>query len=215
MIVAKARNTCSLHTSIFLTICTGLLIMTGCSRGPERVEMPSFDPEASAEAALKTYDRDSDGLLTKDELANCPGILSAFGSFDSNKDEMVSGEEIADRIRVYIDRGAGLKMVGCKVFLDGRPLAGATVELIPDEFLGEVVEKASGTSRSGGFVPLTIPPENLPVDLAGVQGVRLGVYRVQISHPGKKLPDRYVSGNDLGVEIGPSSSMLFFRLKSR
>lgn len=203
------------HRHAIFCVCGIISISVGCSRYPERVKVPGFDPEASAEAALQAYDTDKDGQLSKSELEKCPGILAARSSFDLNKDGFVSGQEISDRVQMYIDRGAGLKMVGCKVFLDKRPLGGVQVDLIPEEFLGGVVEEASGTSRNGGFVPLTIPPDKLPADLAGVQGVRLGIYRVKISDPRGKLPERYTTGNELGVEIGPSSSVVFLQLKSK
>ncbi|MCA9240795.1 MAG: EF-hand domain-containing protein [Planctomycetales bacterium] len=177
--------------------------------------MPRIDAEGAAQQALDQYDTDKDGLLSPTELEHCQGILSALKTFDRDGDGMVSPEEISHRVEMYRERGVGLKMVSCKVLLNGRPLPGATVELIPESFLGEEVHEARGTSRSGGTVPLYVPAEALPSDLAGTQGVQLGVYKVKITHDSVKLPEDYTSGEGLGVEIGPSSHAAVFWLKKK
>ena len=191
-----------------------VILETGCRR-VERVDVPPYDPDASAEAAMAEYDRNNDGQLSKDELRACPGILAALKWIDLNGDGQVSSEEIADRIRAYIDRGAGLKMVGCLIYLDHKPLVGADVKLVPEPFLAGLVETAEGTSGRGGNAALRIPSELLPQSMAGFPGVRLGVYKVFVSHPDLHLPDRYVSGKELGAEVGPATRRLVFQLNSK
>ncbi len=179
------------------------------------MDVPPYDPDAAAEEALAAYDRNGDGQLSKDEMKACPGILAAINWIDLNGDGQVSGEEIADRIRAYIDRGAGLKMIDCLVYLDRKPLAGADVKLVPEPFLADFVETAEGTTGRNGNAPLRIPSELLPESMAGFPGVRLGIYKAYICHPQVELPDRYVSGKELGVEVGPGSRRIVLMLKSK
>lgn len=191
-----------------------VVMENGCRR-VERVDVPPYDPAASAAEAITEYDQNGDGQLSKEELRACPGILGAIKWIDLNGDGQVSEEEIADRIREYIDRGAGLKMVSCFVYLDRRPLVGAEVKLVPEPFLADLIETAEGTSRRGGNVALRIPSELLPESMAGFPGVRLGIYKAYISHPDLELPDRYVSGKELGAEVGPATRKLVFMLTSK
>lgn len=197
-----------------LGICVMLVVAVGC-RGPEKVDAPPYDADLSAEAALQEYDKDDDGELSKDELKACPGILNAINRFDKNHDGQISKEEIADRIRIYIADAAGISAINCLVYLDKKPLTGAKVELVPEPFLGDVVETATGISGRNGIVALGIPNELLPESMARFRGVRLGLYKAKVSHPDVQLPERYVSGEALGAEVGPSTSRIFLMMTSK
>ena len=173
-----------------------LLLFAGCSGRPARVGPPSIDPDHAGQQALAEYDRDADDQLSKDELAGCPGILGRIAEFDQDNDDHVSADEIAERIGTWQTTQVGLMSLRCRVTLNGQPLAGAEVKLIPEKFLGPAVQPAAGTTDTYGEVYPAIAEDQLPTDLQGVKGVHLGIYKVKITHPTRKLPD-----SDLGTEV--------------
>ena len=84
------------------------------------------------------------------------------------------------------------------VRLDGRPLAGAEVSLVPESFMGDKTETAKGTTNEQGMARMRIStqPEGM--------GVRPGFYRICVSklNGGKELlPKRYSEGTELGIEV--------------
>ena len=187
----------------------------GCSSGPEAVDMPEYRPEEAAAKAIQRYDADGDGQLSTEEVAECPGLAAARRSVDGDGNGQLSGEEIAARIALYTRRGAGVKSVYCTVTLDGRPFAGATVELVPESFLADVISPARGVSSDDGSVPLSVESEALPADLAGIAAVHVGMYRVRVTHPDQGIPAEYNTETTLGCEVGPTTRQVSFALKSR
>jgi len=151
------------------------------------VAPPSIDADESGAQAMAQYDRDNDGLLSKDELENCPAILHRIERYDFDQDGQVSAAEIAKRVGELQKSKVALMPLGVKVTFNGRPLAGAEVRLIPETFLGEAVQSASGTTDKYGMTTPAIAADKLPADLADIRGVHLGLYQVEISHPKKKL----------------------------
>jgi hypothetical protein len=75
-------------------------------------------------------------------------------------------------------------------------LSGAKVTLVPEFFLADVIEPATGDVESEGMVnPVTQGAE--------VPGVRAAYYRVVVESPNVKVPAKYASADStpLGVEI--------------
>lgn len=175
-----------------------LILLAGCSG--RRIAAPQFNPEEAGEQALAEYDLNKDGSLDAKELEHCPSLRSGFTSIDSNKDGRLSAQEITDRVTAYQTSRIGLLSLPCNVNLDGGPLADATVELIPEKFLGPGIKPAKGTSDKSGSVTLQVEGRDTP-------GVACGFYRVLISKKsasGKEtLPPRYNTKTTLGQEIGP------------
>ncbi|MEO0530579.1 MAG: hypothetical protein AAF266_08385 [Planctomycetota bacterium] len=183
----------------------GLLSFPGCGSGPSRVKAPDVDPEETAEALIEQYDTDGDGSIGSEELASCPAIRGQLSAYDRDRDNSVRPEEIAERLsELYSDR-VGMFSIYARVTLKRRPLAGATVELIPEEGLTEAINSASGVTDARGATPLSMPEEAMPADLRGlIRGVQTGLYRVRITHPTVKLPAGVSDGTSLGVELTPS-----------
>jgi hypothetical protein len=175
-------------------------LLGGCARGNARVAAPALAPEAAGQAALEEYDTNGDGFLDGPELESCPALLAALKAIDKDGDGRLSAREIADRVAFYKESRVGLMTIACHVTLDGRPLVGATVKLIPEKFLGPEVKPADGLSDEKGRVQLQIDGEDLP-------GVHCGLYRVEVSKTNVKkqetLPARYNTQSVLGVEVAP------------
>jgi hypothetical protein len=159
------------------------------------------DPEAASKAAIDLCDKDGDGLLDETELKGCPGLLNALRPFDDTKDKKLSREEIAEEIDYMYQRNSGLTAISCSVSLDGRPLSGATVKFVPEKFLGDEIKTAEGVTNGSGVAAMSIPTEELPKELRRTAALRVGIYRVEITHPSKKIPAKYNTESQLGFDF--------------
>jgi hypothetical protein len=177
------------------TACALAALATGCSGGPARVEAPSWDPEGIADRILETLDKDANGSVSAEELAASPGLAAGSKPIDANGDGALSRDELVARFEKYAASRVGVNPTNYTVLYKGRPVSGATVEFIPEAWLGGVIEPARGTTDETGSVYPLIDDPNLP-------GIRLGFYRVKITSPTTKIPERYSSDQSpLGVNV--------------
>ena len=187
-----------------------LLSISACS-GP-RVKLPKLSPAQAGRRAVKQYDADGNGAISEDELDNCPGLKVAMVSVDSDGDGRLVAEEITDRLEAQRATGVALASINCFVQLNGKPLAGASVRFVPEEFLGEGIKVASGTTGLGGTATMSIAGQEFP-------GVHCGFYRVEISKlnaNGKEtVSAKYNSETILGQEVSlrvPEAGIATFSL---
>jgi hypothetical protein len=179
-----------------------ILLFAGCGRSTStRVELPSVDARSAAAEAIEQYDKDGDAHLNDSELASCPAINNVRQRYDKDGDRQVSEEEIAQRLEQLYSTGTGLLEVRCTVTRGGRPLAGATVRFVPEPFLGDALQPATGTTDSGGLAMPGISADKLPENLASAQLMQVGLYRVEIEHPTISAG----SSKPLGFEVDPTS----------
>src|SRR4051812_42823282 len=108
-----------------------LPLAVGCSK---QVDIPPLDPKEVAGKALAQYDLNKDGYLDAKELERCPGLKTALPRFDKDKDGRFSRAELEEYFQLWVESKTGLQQVLCRVTLDDRPLAGATVVLEPEAF---------------------------------------------------------------------------------
>jgi len=181
-------------------MCLVSLVVIGCGQAPSRVTAPTWDPEGYAEAVLAKLDKNGDGALDKGELSGAPGLAWGARPIDKDKNGSLSREELVERFAIYKKMRLGLTSNQMYVYHNGRPLAGAKVTLVPEFFLAEVVEPASGEVFDDGMVDPRIP---------GMEpsGLRVGYYRVVIESQRHKIPAKYSSAETtpLGVEVSPVS----------
>ncbi len=165
-----------------------------------RVSPPAINAEAAAKQALADHDANGDGVLDARELEKCPSLLQAAKALDKDGDRRVSAAEIEARIRSFQQTRIGLMSVGCEVTLDGAPLAGAEVRLVPEKFLGPAVRPARGVTDAQGYVDFTTEGQNLP-------GVACGFYRVEVSKKDgagiESLPAKFNAQTVVGYEVSP------------
>jgi hypothetical protein len=174
-----------------------LAVALGCSNSPSRLVAPTIDSGAG-EAAIKQYDTNGDGGISAAELDKTPPLKSALSRLDKNHDGKLTADEINGRIEQWKETRVALTSVAPTVRLDGKLLTDAQVTLLPEQFLGDAVEQATGKTNDRGIARPRISdqPEGI--------GVRLGFYRIQISKTvnGKELvPARYNTQTELGIEI--------------
>ena len=159
------------------------------------------DPVAASKAAMEKYDKSGDGLLDQTELKACPALLRELRAYDESKDKKLTADEIGAVIKDMYGQGAGMTALACTVNLDGGPLSGATVRFIPESFLGPEIKEATGVTNSAGTAALGISPDELPKELRRHSLMRVGIYRVEVTHPTKKIPAKYNTETELGFEF--------------
>jgi hypothetical protein len=110
-------------------------------------------------------------------------------------------DEITAYLQKWKESPAVILGGGVQVFLDGQPLAGATVTYEPEKFMGPAYQASSGTTDTSGSVDLKGQDAKYP-------GLYLGFYRVRVSKSqgGKEsLPSRYNTETTLGKEVSPDA----------
>jgi beta-lactamase regulating signal transducer with metallopeptidase domain len=168
---------------------------------PRRIYPPWVDPTAAGKRALEKYDANRDGKISGPELDyNALVLKAALDTIDTNRDNAISADEIAARIKAWQDSKVGLiGSITCQVVRDGKPVEGAEVKFVPDNFLGENMKTAYGITGRDGIANMSIKvqgPDNVP-------GVMPGFYSVEITKPGEDIPAKYNSQTIFGVEIAP------------
>ncbi len=173
--------------------------LVGCGGGSD-LSPPDISPEAVAAKAIKQCDKNGDGVLDAAELEDCPSLKSALKLIDTNRDGKVSADELAARLTKLVESRIGRVNVGCTVSLDGTPLEGATVRLIPETFMGDSCKAASATTEGNGSGRFKLEGE-------AREGVQWGYYRVEVSKKDgagqEQLPERYNTKSTLGYEVAP------------
>src|SRR5262249_27904405 len=124
-----------------------VLLAAGCTGGGPAA--PQVSPRDAANQALAEYDANKDGALDAKELEACPGLQSGLKRIDKDNDGRLTADEIADRLTLFQQQGM-LADVAVEVTLDGRPLAGATVTLVPEKFMGPSVKPATSVTDEMG-----------------------------------------------------------------
>ena len=178
-------------------------LLVGCSSGASRVYPVKIDPSSASSAAIELYDKDGDGLIAGNELNAVPGIKKYLDHYDRDGDGKVSRGEIAERLEDWASQKLALQGAMFVVLVDGRPLGEATVTLVPEGYLGPNVHPASGITTQNGFTSVSHEPEHLPKSSNGrpIPGVTSGTFKIQITHPSRKIPARYNTATELGEEI--------------
>jgi len=183
--------------------CCSLGFLVGCS-GPSRIDAPEFDAAAIAAEAMSMYDSDSDGQLDEEELKSCMALGNAIAEIDTDGDGLISEAEVQARVEFFLSTRSGRQSLACRVLKSKRPLRGATVTFVPEPFMGDTIQAASGVTDPTGLATINIEDE--------LGGVQTGFYKVEISRPsssGKEtLSAKYNSETILGQEVTTGSLQL-------
>jgi hypothetical protein len=189
-----------IFTLVLASISMGIL---GCSGLPGRIAAPAVDADDAAQQALTLYDGNNDGQLNDEELKASPPLLNAKSAYDTNGDGFLSRKELVAGIGSWTGRNVGALALPIAVSLDGKPLQGAKVKLIPAPFLSEAIIPASGVTDESGLGSVGIASENLPANFpANLPVIQPGLYLVEITHPTILIPDAYNKATTLGLEAG-------------
>ncbi len=192
----------SRQVASFFVVVICVAVVVGCwSRLPPRVRAPRINAAAAGEAAIEQYDTDGDGAISGEELEKAPSLKRASRQIDRNDDGKINAKEIADRIREWQASRLGRRVLTCTVNKDGKPLEGATITFVPEEFLGDQVQTATGVTDESGMAAISVP-------LSGNDppGVAPGLYLVRIT--GEDIPAKYNTETILGEEVAQDSEAL-------
>ena len=191
-----------LELAVVAAACSAMLISWGCRRGSEP---PKIIPLVAGKTAIKKYDANKDGRISSDELKRNPALKAEFKKVGSDN---ITAERIAARIQSWEESREGVKSVRCDVRLNGRPLAGATVTFIPEDFLGVKLPTASGTTDPTGKAMMSAAGSS--PDRMGV--VYCGFYRVEVSKKeggAETIPAKYNVQTTLGQEVAQDADGIF------
>lgn len=177
----------------------------GCSTNSGGLSRPGVDPSAAAARAIELYDANKDGSLSQDELAKCPPLATALTTFDTDANGILALDEIEKQLRALCGPTSAYTTYSCTVFLNGRPLDGATVKLRPADFLDGALPPAEGVTDASGMALPTISRDRLPAALAREALVSPGLYHVEITHPTTAVLAKYNEATELGCEVDPNS----------
>lgn len=179
-----------------------LVTCLGCSGPPPDVGFrgpPRYDAQRAGETAVAWYDQDGDGRLSGDELKKCPGLKAAMSRIDPTGNNGVTAQTIAARIREWEKSKVARVSIVCVVKHNGTPLAGAHVLFVPEKFLGDKGEAASGQTNEKGEATIRSPPPDSQTRYPS--GVVPGFYRVEITKQGADVPSKYNTKTVLGQEV--------------
>lgn len=182
---------------------TVAVLCLGCSNRPPAVKPVSVNPTLAGQEAIRLYDKNSDGKLDATELTKVPGVLRYLGHYDADKDGAVSADEFSTRFKKWEQDQLGMRELVAIVTLDGKPLEGATVKFIPEPYLGPNVKPASGDTDDQGIAVIAMSDEDTPERFraTSVRGVTGGTFKVEVTHPAKKLPAKFNTETTLGEEV--------------
>jgi len=147
---------------------------------------------------MDEFDTNKDGNIDAQELEKSPGLKSALSTTDTDKNGGLSEDEIKVRIEGYRQTQLALMPMSFRLTLDGQPLDGAQLRLVPESFMTSAIKTSLGTTSSDGAVS----PSVTGLEMRGTQ---LGIYRIEISKKdatGNELvPAKYNSATSLGQEV--------------
>jgi hypothetical protein len=175
----------------------GLALAVGCSRGPSRVYPPSIDATAAGEKAVELYDADKDGKISGAELARCPGLKAALAKIDTDHQRSITAAKLTARIALWQESKIGSMTVNCTVLRNGLPLADAEVKFVPERFLGNNVQTATGKTDKNGLAIMKLSSAGQ----GDPAGVAPGLYRVEITQAGDQIPAKYNAETIFGQEV--------------
>jgi len=188
-----------------LVVGLSLIVAVGCNSGPTRLAVSKVDADKAANLVMERYDRDGDGILNSEELKDCPSLAFALDAYDTDNDGTLSRDEIVAGINRWAASRKAAFSLPFQVQLDGRPVNGAVVKLVPEDFLSGAIKPASGVADEGGSGFLDLAPEDRPANAPRMPMVPPGLYRVEITHPTISIPARYNANTTLGVETSIAS----------
>src|ERR1051326_881830 len=145
------------RSPIFLA-CVAFCSLLGCGGG--RVSPPYINATQAAAAAIEHYDTNGDGVITGAELDKAPGLRASR----ANHNGRITADDITERINRWQSDRVGLISFQTQVTLNGRPLGGATVRLVPEEFLAPPLKPAEGTTDENGVTIVSMKADELRKD---------------------------------------------------
>jgi hypothetical protein len=178
-----------------------LALLAGCNSGPAALHPPKINPSKAARSAIAEFDRDGDDKLSKEEWGASPELSAVATQYDKSGDGTLDADELEGGFTAWQENSPGPRQVPFSVSLDNQPLAGATVRLVPAAFFSAEIKPVSSETGPGGGGLLTLAPEDMPKGAPNIELMQPGLYRIEVTHPSRKIPAKYNTETTLGIEI--------------
>lgn len=191
--------------SILIFVITIVACGLGCGKQPKNLTPPPLDPVAASQSAMEMFDANSDGVIDKSELTKSPGLKAAVKTSDLDNDGGLSAEEIQKRLQIYVDSKTSIRNFQVGFLHNGNEPRGLAVKVIPEPFLEKYIEPATDSTNIAGVASPSIDFKDPEIAAQGYAGMRLGMYRVQVTEPDpsrKQIPKKYNENTTLGFEVG-------------
>lgn len=198
MLGSRQRIWCPLLIFFGLTI-------AGCGQQPKNLSPPPLDPVAATESAMELFDTDGNGIIDKTEITKSPGLKAAVKTSDLDNDGGLSADEIQKRLQIYVDSNTSIRNFQVGFLHNGNEPRGLEVKVIPEPFLAKYIEPGSDFTNTAGVASPSIDFADPDIAAQGYAGIRLGMYRVQVTQPDSKkkpIPKKYNENTTLGFEVG-------------
>jgi hypothetical protein len=180
------------------------LICLGCSGKPGSLPPVDVDIPQLTRQLMETYDKDTNGSLSRAELAS---FAPAAEWSQALRKQEVSSVDLEQYLTRVFDRRIGLVSAACVVKRKGQVLAGAEVRLVPIPPLSDVLPTGQGVTDAHGGVMFSAPREKLPAATQRVEGVMPpGLYLVEVTHPNIKIPEKYNKRTEIGLELSSDTA---------
>jgi hypothetical protein len=180
------------------------MIYLGCSGGPAALPPVDVDISHLTQQLMDTYDKDRNGRLSREELASFAPMAEWAQTLRQND---VSSDDLEHYLTRVFDRRIGLVSATCVVKRKGQVLAGADVRLVPIPPLSDVLPTGQGVTDAHGGVMFSAPREKLPAATQRVEGLMPpGLYLVEVTHPTVKIPEKYNTRTEVGLELSSDSA---------
>ena len=189
----KGTLTMFVRTMTGCTLAVSLMVVVGCQQGPARLYPPPIDASAAGAKAIEMYDTDKDGKISGAELDKCPALKAAMAQIDTTGEGSITAEKITARIKAWQESKLGRTSVTCTVLHNGKPLSNAEVKFVPEKFLGDNMQTASGKTDQNGVAMISVPTTGR----ADPPGVAPGLYRVEITEGEREHPGEVQQRNDV------------------
>lgn len=170
----------------------------GCGGGAARIPSPPFDPGTVSGRIFAEGDKNKDGKLDAKEAAALPSIAAALKAWDKNSDGALVPAEVVAQLKQHQESRMPLVQTSCHVVRGGEPLAGAEVRFVPEPFMDQGFRIATGKTDDQGHVSLASEGEPLPGIRCGLYRVEVS----KKDESGKEtLPAQYNTQTTLGYEV--------------
>ena len=151
------------------------------------------------------FDADGNGIIDKTELQKSPGLKAAVKTTDLDNDGGLTAEEIEKRLQIFVDSNTSIRNFQIGFMHNGEEPRGLEVKAVPEPFLAPYLEPASDFTNTAGVASPSIEFEDPEIAAQGYAGLRLGMYRVEVTQPDtskKPVPKKYNENTTLGFEVG-------------
>lgn len=194
-------------TTLIMLACA--LSQAGCDGSPKRVEPINLSAAQIAADAIKQFDKDSSGDVSRQELADLPSGLVVLAQYDKDNSGSLTAAEIEERIVRWQQFKVGLVNCSFTLTLDGKALQKAKVELVPEAICGGSLPRCQGKTDALGRVTLrSVSDDPNAQNTQGLPGVPPGLYKVIINLPKLSNLTKYNSQTSLGIQVAPDDPEL-------